>query len=80
MTSINKVMHLDREMGYTLLKSLSTSSLSMEITLGFKKKNYRQPLKNNGWRADPSSEQTKEQDRQGSGPQRSLSSSFDSEA
>ena len=53
-------MHLDREMGYTLLKSLSTSSLSMEITLGFKKKNYRQPMKNNGWRADPSSEQTKD--------------------
>ena len=63
-----------------MLKSLSTSGLSMEITLVFKKKNYRQPMKNNGRRVDPGSEQTKEQDRQGSRPQRSLSFSFDSEA
>ena len=37
-------------------------------------------MKNNGQRVDPNSEQTKEQHRQGSGPQRSFSSSFESEA
>ena len=54
--------------------------MSMAITLVFKKKKHRHSMKNDGQRVDPNSEQMKEQHKQGSGPQRSFSSSFDSEA